>query len=407
MESSDDYRAGGTVFFADILRRLFVDGLMSPRVRITSPTSFRSPYPVLNIPKRHLHPIGLHRPSTVGLTSSAAISSTNALPAPVMDNVSIELSDVELLMVLEDLERTDPSSTISSESTAGTTATANGTSDHSITTLHLSQSSPASSHRAHSAASASSSFSPQLSTAPTAPVINADAEFLEWPHVDGVDYDDILDSTLAFLWTWHQGVKKFAMENNIDRERLFLSDQTIFLLVTMINGFKFFVTNFFTRHPAKFLMPIRITGSALELLFCEIRQCMHSRGQELDARAYTSILSGLTVDHKGASIAQSSYSNDLSKEEQAALRQHSAGSGLQPVSQRKIRKQLKEHHAVPDRPRLKLGFQNGDDDKENHQFEQVMTTAASNSQPTATGKQSRTAKTASQLVKPSPIFSLR
>lgn len=96
---------------------------------------------------------------------------------------------------------------------------------------------------------------------------------------EGAKYAEIGTFCEFFLWLlrWRANVRYFRTQNDLkasQTERMFLAPETFFLTVLLIQGFRAWSSEFFRFHRADGarLFLVRITGSALELVFCNLRQ---------------------------------------------------------------------------------------------------------------------------------------
>jgi hypothetical protein len=122
------------------------------------------------------------------------------------------------------------------------------------------------------------------------PELDENAEF--HPSAYGISDTDTDSSNFEigtffefFMWLlqWRANVEQFRVSNNlqaVDVEKLFLADQTFFLQCVLTQGFRAYAAEFFRIHKddGARLFPIRFTGSALELIFCNFRQLPGRRG---------------------------------------------------------------------------------------------------------------------------------
>ena len=94
---------------------------------------------------------------------------------------------------------------------------------------------------------------------------------------------------------------------------MFLAPETFFLLVVMVQGFRAYAADFFRYHGAdgSRLSPIRITGSALELVFCNLRQ-LRGNADALDAARYSTAKASYSVMQE-CNADQSAYASGKRK----------------------------------------------------------------------------------------------
>eukprot|EP00734_Pompholyxophrys_sp_LG126_P000212 Pompholyxophrys_sp_v1_NODE_51_length_2938_cov_13.599723.p1 type:complete len:769 gc:universal NODE_51_length_2938_cov_13.599723:515-2821(+) len=101
-----------------------------------------------------------------------------------------------------------------------------------------------------------------------------------------------LESADSFLSKWRHNVDTMSESLNLtplEKSRLFLAWQTYDLWRIMVKGFCFYCQSFFKRHDQGnfYLKPIRMSGSAIELVFSALRQMKGSSASLTEAKFIT------------------------------------------------------------------------------------------------------------------------
>jgi hypothetical protein len=102
---------------------------------------------------------------------------------------------------------------------------------------------------------------------------------------------NVIDDALDWFSAWKRNVDSAAARLNLtasDKNTLFLAWQTFDLLRVLLYGFKEYCRFFFEKYghvrPRPFISPIRMTGSALELIFCILKQMKGAAGMMNEAK---------------------------------------------------------------------------------------------------------------------------
>jgi len=150
-----------------------------------------------------------------------------------------------------------------------------------------------------------------------------------------------LETGFTFFATWRANVRAAAASGNYtadDLDLFFLSHVTWHLLACTVNGFRGFCKDFFARRASEQssksfmfrIYPIRLTGSALELLFCIVRQMRGVKGG-LTHKQFQINLAAHRMSQLHRTASKSPYRAGLQPDNAEDLDLSSESSSLTPM----------------------------------------------------------------------------
>jgi hypothetical protein len=142
--------------------------------------------------------------------------------------------------------------------------------------------------------------------------------------MDSIVFDK-LEEADSFIRRWQNDVDRVVGRLGLSAEeksRVFLAWQTFDLWRVMIRGFQGYCRDFFQRYGDihdVFLKPSRMTGSALELIFCCLKQLKGANGAISEAQLEDAISSLMVQKMTGALAGNQYYDKDLDAELDATV----------------------------------------------------------------------------------------
>ena len=165
--------------------------------------------------------------------------------------------------------------------------------------------------------SPSSSESSQSTTKTTAqapaktldPISDPITDDENMPDDDAIQSMGTLLDGFSFFVRWRENLVAHVHDFDKDHDDpRFLSPVTYFLLACSVHGFRGFCLDFFRRHGnyQYRLYPVRFTGSALELFFCNMRQMRGTKGALTEAQYQSNVAAYVVNQETKTALASAS-----------------------------------------------------------------------------------------------------